>query len=412
MLELLLCSLLTLLPDYLYRRYRQGRRWGHEITLYSVWFELRWGLTTCVMLTVALITVIFYFHPTTMHVTAFYRAVPVVPESNGRVAEVFVESRQIVERGTKLFRLDSSRQEAALESARRRLAEVEASLAIVDAELAAADAQILQAVAALRQAEDELRTKEELNSRNADIVARRDIERLRVAVDGRRAGMEATIAARRAVEARLVTLLPAQRASAVAALAEAQVELDKTVAYAGITGRLEQFSLRVGEIVNPFMRPAGILVPHGEDAGRPRLFAGFAQIEAQVLRPGLMAEATCVSKPWTIIPMVVVDVQTVIAAGQIRVGEQLIDAHSVSRPGTILAILEPLYPDGLSGVILGSSCIANAYTNNHDLIASGKLGLASAIALHAVDAVGIVHAMLLRVQALLLPIQTLVLSGH
>jgi hypothetical protein len=32
--------------------------------------------------------------------------------------------------------------------------------------------------------------------------------------------------------------------------------------------------------------------------------------------------------------------------------------------------------------------------------------------LHAVDAVGVVHAMLLRIQALLLPIKTLVLSGH
>ena len=44
MLELLLCSLLTILPDYLYRRYRQGKRIGHEITLFSVWFELRYGI--------------------------------------------------------------------------------------------------------------------------------------------------------------------------------------------------------------------------------------------------------------------------------------------------------------------------------------------------------------------------------
>jgi hypothetical protein len=36
MLELFLCSLFTLLPDYLYRRYRQGKRLGKEITLYSV----------------------------------------------------------------------------------------------------------------------------------------------------------------------------------------------------------------------------------------------------------------------------------------------------------------------------------------------------------------------------------------
>ena len=52
MLELLLCSLLTILPDYLYRRYAQGKRLGKEITLYSVWFELRWGITACLMLTV------------------------------------------------------------------------------------------------------------------------------------------------------------------------------------------------------------------------------------------------------------------------------------------------------------------------------------------------------------------------
>ena len=36
MLEVLLCSLLTILPDYLYRRYAQGKRLGREITLFSV----------------------------------------------------------------------------------------------------------------------------------------------------------------------------------------------------------------------------------------------------------------------------------------------------------------------------------------------------------------------------------------
>ena len=40
MLELLLCSLLTVVPDYLYRRFVQGKRLGKEITFYSVWFEL------------------------------------------------------------------------------------------------------------------------------------------------------------------------------------------------------------------------------------------------------------------------------------------------------------------------------------------------------------------------------------
>ena len=86
MLELLLCSMLTIVPDYLYRRYAQGKRLGKEISFYSVWFELRWGITGCLILTVTLITVIFYNHPSTRNVTLFFRTVPIVPEINGRVA--------------------------------------------------------------------------------------------------------------------------------------------------------------------------------------------------------------------------------------------------------------------------------------------------------------------------------------
>ena len=70
-----------------------------------------------------------------------------------------------------------------------------------------------------------------------------------------------------------------------------------------------------------------------------------------------------------------------------------------------------LYEGGLDGVTPGSSCITNAYTSNHDLIETGNLGKVHSFALHAVDAVGLVHALILRIQALLLPIQTLVLGG-
>ena len=101
--------------------------------------------------------------------------------------------------------------------------------------------------------------------------------------------------------------------------------------------------------------------------------------------------------------MVVTDVQDFIAAGQFRGGEQLIDAQQVTRPGTILVYLEPLYEGGLDGVTPGSSCIANAYTSNHDLIASRNVSTTRRFVLHAVDAVGLVHALILRIQALVLP---------
>lgn len=410
MLELLLCSLLTILPDYLFRRYRQGKRLGKEITLFSVWFELRWGIVSCLMLTVALITTVFYFHPSTSNVTSFFRTVPIISEKVGRVAEIYAGLSAHVEKGAPIFRLDSSQQEATVALLRRRIAETDAAMLVARSDVQAADAQIEQAKSAHQQALEELQTKEELNRRNADIVARREIERLQNVVNGRQAAIDAATAAKQALESKLSTLLPAQKASAEAALAEAQVDLDKTIIRAGVTGRVEQFALQVGDIVNPILRPAGILIPDG--AGRRALMAGFGQIEAQVLRPGLVAEVTCGSKPWRIIPMVVVQVQDYIAAGQFRGGEQLLEAQTVARPGTILAFLEPLYEGGLEGVTPGSSCIANAYTNNHELLASKDIGFFRRMGLHLVDTVGIVHAMLLRIQALLLPIQTLVFGGH
>ena len=90
MFELMICSLVTILPDYLYRRYRQGKRFGKEITFFSVWYELRWGITGCLMLTLGLITMIFYFHPSTSSAALYFRTVPILPEGSGRVAEVKV----------------------------------------------------------------------------------------------------------------------------------------------------------------------------------------------------------------------------------------------------------------------------------------------------------------------------------
>jgi multidrug resistance efflux pump len=409
MLELMFCSLLTIFPDYLFRRYVQGRRIGKEITLYSVWFELRWGITSCLILTVCLITVIFYNHPSTSSVTLFFRTIPILPETNGRVAEIYVEYNGHIEKGAPIFKLDSSKQEAAVETARRKIAEVESDLVVARLDITKSESQIEEAKSSPQQATDELETKQELQRRNPGNVPFRDIERLQVTVQGREATVAAATAAKEGLEARVSSQLPADRASAEAALAEAQVELSKTVVRAGVSGQLEQFVLRVGDIVNPLMRPAGVLIP--DDAGR-MLLAGFGQIEAQVMKVGMVAEVACVSKPFTVIPMVVTDIQDYIAAGQYRGGEQLIDPQQVTRPGTLIASLEPLYKGGLDGVTPGSSCVANAYSNNHDEIVAADTGAIRRAALHAIDALALVHAIILRLQALVLPFETLVFGGH
>jgi len=410
MLELMFCSLLTILPDYLYRRFVQGKRIGKEITFYSVWFELRWGITGCIILTVALITTVFYNHPSTTSATLFFRTIPILPETNGRVAEIFIGNSGPINKGAPIFRLDNSKQEAAVETSRRKIVEVDAQMALARVDVTKAEGQLKEARSNHQQTVDELEAKQELYRRNPGNVPFREIERLQERATGQLGSIDAAAAAKQSIEERLSTLLPAEKASAEAALNQAQVDLDKTVVRAGVSGRVEQFFLRVGDIVNPLMRPAGILIPEG--AGQQGLQAGFGQIESQIMKPGMIAEATCVSKPFTVIPMVVTSVQDYIAAGQFRGGEQLIDAQQVARPGTLLVFLEPLFKGGLDGVTPGSSCIANAYSNNHDIIVAKDTGTLRAIWLHVVDALALVHALILRLQALVLPFQTLIFSGH
>jgi len=126
----------------------------------------------------------------------------------------------------------------------------------------------------------------------------------------------------------------------------------------------------------------------------------------------MVGEVTCVSKPFRVIPMVVTGVQDFIAAGQFRGGEQLVDVQQVTRPGTLLVTLEPMFKGGIDDVTPGSSCIANAYSSNHDIIADENTGFFRGLVLHVVDALALIHALILRLQALILPFQNLVFSGH
>jgi multidrug resistance efflux pump len=412
MLELLLCSMLTLFPDFLFRRFVQGKRLGREITLFSVWYELRWGITLCLILTVLLIAVVLYNHPSSANATSLFRTISLFPEVGGRVSEVYVDYNQKVKKGDPLFKMDTTRQEAALERARLQVVEVDASMATAKADVLTSEGKLQEAKGALEQAQDELRTKSTLQQRNADIVAAREIEKLQTLVATRQGTVDAAAAAKESAQTKITTVLPAQKASAEAGLAEAQVELDKMTTYAGVDGRVDQFVLRVGDIVQPapVTRAAGILIPEG--AGENRLFAGFNQIEAQVLEVGMIAEATCISKPMTIIPLVVTKVQSVIAAGQITGSNLLTEMEKIGPPGTVLAFLEPLYEGGLNDVPPGSSCIANVYSNHHEELESKDIGSLKKVYLHIVDTVALVHALVLRMQAIVLPLKALVFGGH
>lgn len=409
MLEFLTCAMFTILPDYLYRRYGQGKRIGQEITFFSVWYELRWGLVTCFVATVTIITLVFYYHPSTNAVASYFRTVTILPETGGRVEEVFVANNQTVQAGDPFFRLDPSSQEDAVETARRKVEEVEAALSVSGAEIAAAQAAVEAAQAAYDLVEADYLRNKELLDRGSPAANPAEVDRQANRLAEREGQLKAAQAQLASVRENVEVLLPAQRASAEAALHQAETELDKTLVVAGVSGRVEQFALQPGDIVNPNFRAAGILVP--EDSGHMRFQAGFNQLAAQVLRPGMVAEIGCLAKPFTVIPMVVVEVQDVIPSGQFRPSDRLLDPAANVAPGSVVAFLEPLYPGGLDALPPGSNCVANAYSSHHAELQEPGMSGARRVFLHVVDTVGVVHAAGLRLRMLLLPVTTLVFSG-
>jgi multidrug resistance efflux pump len=140
-----------------------------------------------------------------------------------------------------------------VETAKRKIAEIEAAMVTAKSQLAEAEANIVQARGALKQAADELERREEIQSRSPGSIS------------------------------------------------ETEVALEKTLVVAGTDGILQQFALRPGDVVNPMLRPAGILV---SERAATALLAGFGQIEAQVVEVGMIGEVTCTpspgrSSPWS-----------------------------------------------------------------------------------------------------------------
>ena len=209
MFELMLCSFLTIFPVYLYRRYVQGKWIGPEITIYTMWYELRWGISACLILTLSLITMVFYFHPSTKSVTALFRTVTILPETVGRVDEVYVGINDQVAAGAPLFRLDDAQQKAAVETARRQIAQIDAEAQVAQTELATADAQIQEAQGLLQVAIDEYEMKAQLLTKDA--VARHEVDRLANTINSRRGSVAAVIAKKETLAAKIGVLLPAQK---------------------------------------------------------------------------------------------------------------------------------------------------------------------------------------------------------
>ena len=277
------------------------------------------------ILTSALITTIFYFHPSTSSAVSVFRTVTILPETNGRVAETYVEINQRVTAGQPLFRLDATEQDAAIETASAGSPRSRPTMVVAQLAARRGRGQHRPGPRPLQQADDEYQTRAELMRRNASAISQREVDRALVAVETAQGAVDAAIAGKARSSRRSTSRCPPRRRAPRPRSPRPRWTLDKTLVVAGTDGIVQQFALRPGDVVNPMLRPAGILVPDRRVTG---LVAGFGQIEAQVIKVGMLGEVACMAMPFTVIPVVVTDVQDVIAAGQIRPTDQLADVQT------------------------------------------------------------------------------------
>ena len=115
--------------------------------------------------------------------------------------------------------------------------------------------------------------------------------------------------------------------------------------------------------------------------------------------------------PFKVVPMVVTDVQDVIASGQVRPTDQLMDAAAFAVPARSPPSWSRSSRAASTACRRGAAASPTPTPRNHDALQDPEIGAFHAFVLHAIDATGLVHAAILRMQALILPVRTLVLSG-
>jgi hypothetical protein len=128
---------------------------------------------------------------------------------------------------------------------------LDAEAAVTQTELASADGQIQEAQGALQVAVDEYEMKAQTPDKGRRRAYYRKPQGLR---------WEPRSRSNRPLKPRSA---PFACAKGKAALAQAQVELDKTPVRAGLAGTVQHSTPRPGDVVNTMIRPAGILGPTG-----------------------------------------------------------------------------------------------------------------------------------------------------
>ena len=213
------------------------------------------------------------------------------PRIEGYVANVVVGDNQAIRAGDVLLTIEDSDFRAHVAQAEANVAGVEASLVTIDSQITYQNARIAQMVASQRSAEAELNRAHQTYDRYKKLVADKIVGTQEMddatAVKLKAEAESSRIAAELVAERAQIGVLNANRAEAVAKVAEAKAELmlaqndlEKTVIRAPIDGVIGNRAVRVGQFVSPGTQLLS-LVPNDV-----HVVANFKETQIGHMQPG------------------------------------------------------------------------------------------------------------------------------
>ncbi|MDO5757874.1 MAG: biotin/lipoyl-binding protein [Rhodobacterales bacterium] len=381
MFELLLTSFPVIF------RYFQLKRRGEAMTVWN----MRAAVFLWAILAFFLFILIFYFHPKSYSGLVPFRTVSVVAQTNGPVIELPIRNGQRVSEGDLLFRIEDHTQKAALSQAEAGLGAVSAAEAKSADALKVAEASVQESTAALKKLQVDLENAQTLFEKKVGTQdAVRKLEATVAVAEAELSAAESRVASARTD---ISQTIPAQRATAQAAVEAARVALDKTEVRSFTDGVITQLVMSEGSPASQLiLSPAMIIIPDRPKDLPIRITAGFSQVARASIYEGMPAEIACdsninLSFRNAVLPARVAFIQPAVAAGQIVPGGQLLEPNLRMARGSMVVFFELEHLEHQKIMLDGSGCLVQTYTNNIDGISG-----------HIIAATGVIKAVGLRLK--------------
>ncbi|MGH8580989.1 MAG: HlyD family secretion protein [Gammaproteobacteria bacterium] len=323
----------------------------------------KWTVPTAILGGVVLIALVLvvmnYNHPYTTLVREYFVTTPIVPDVQGQVIEVPVESNQPLKKGDLLFRIDPGPYQYEVDRLEAALADTKSGAAQLEERLRAAEAATVQVQAQLELAREQYDRYQRLLS--TDAVAQADFDRAKRNFESAQAQLRSAEAqereARLAFEAESGGVNPKVR-QITAELDRARWNLDQTTVRAPTDGFVTQLLLRPGMMAVPLpLRPVMTFI-HTTAPNDRVLVGAFWQNSLQRLKPGDEVEVIYTAVPGRVFKGHVDRILPVLAQGQLQTSGTLETVESVPMPGRVPVVIE--LEDDVSAYQLPAGVIGSA----------------------------------------------------